>query len=501
MFSLDLAKNKKLWIALIALASAVMFFAAAFSTLNDWVKLGIIVVDLGISGALLGKLAGQEQHYGFILVRGVAGFKQMRFIAKHYANLSKEIADFGLTLGFGVFYGWRLYGLTQKLAKHALLVVLFFFLFFFQPMLIDPWFLLGLGLIAGLFGVGFYFIASHAYNVLTIPGTPPGVTAIVPGVTVPWEVVFALIVVAVVHELAHGVLCVVEKLEVKSSGVLLFGILPVGAFVEPDEEKMARMPAQKQRRIMGAGSTSNALFFVVFLALAMALSQALPLFVEGVSVKSVLVNSTAALQLGVGEKILQADGIAVKTAEQVKPVAAQKGVLLLKTSKGEKTVRTADLEVLSSENQALAKGELIYSVGGTQVFTPDGISKALAQKTAGQPVLMQTSKGEKTVVLKSNGKLGITLAVKATVDFQNDPFNPFFYGLFYFLLTVISFTYLLNFLLATINLLPLFLTDGQRIFLIEFQEAFGKKTGTKLAIALGVLGIGLLLINALPWFT
>jgi len=511
-----LEDNKKFWITAIALASAILFFALAFSTLNDWIKFGLIVLELGASGVLLGRLSGQEHFYGVILVRGVAGFKEMRYVSKHYAQLSKDLADFGLTLGYGVFYGLHLYGLGKKLLLHFAGLLVFYALFLLQPTLVDGLLMAAIGTVTGLFGIGFYFIASHAYAVLTIPATPPGVIPIVPGVTVPWEVVFALIIVAVVHELAHGVLCIVEKMKVKSSGVLLFGILPVGAFVEPDEKQLEKADVHKQRRILGAGSTSNALFFVVFLLFAVALGQALPLFVQSVSVKSVLANSTASQILTPGEVVYSVEvfgeslgdayrvsEVEFKTAEQLALVVYQKGFMILNTSGGsEKQVRAIQLEVASSSNPALAKGDVIYWIGESPIYVHSDVKAALGSKTAGESVIVETNTGEKTVQLNSEGKLGITVLSKQAVEFQSNPFNPFLFGLFYFLLTVISFTMALNFILATINLLPLFLlpTDGQRIFLVELRNSFGRKNGTKLAVAIGVLCLGLLVINALPWF-
>ncbi|MEM4255138.1 MAG: site-2 protease family protein [Candidatus Norongarragalinales archaeon] len=493
-------RNKDFWIAVVALASAAAFFAIAFSTFNDWVKLAVSIVLLGVSGTILGKLSGQEHHFGFIIVRGVSGFKQMRHIAKHHAKLSKALSDFGLTLGFGVFYGWRLFSLSKKLLLHAFGMALFYALFLLQPTMVESQLIVIIGFAAGLFGIGFFFLAQHAYDILTVPATPPGVIPIVPGVTVPWEVVFALIIVVVVHELAHGVLCLVENLKVKSSGLLLFGILPVGAFVEPDEKKMAKMDKLLQLRILGAGSTSNALFFVLFLIVGLALSQITPLMVESVSVKSVFENSTVFSQLSVGEKVFEADGKLVKTAEDLR-AHSSKGVLQLKTSQGDKLVRAFELEILSSSNPSLEKGERIYSAKGKPTYNLNDLRLAVASGKAGESVLLETSAGEKSVVLNEEGKLGVTLALRPTVEFENNPFDPFLFGLFSFVLLVVVFTFTLNFILATVNLLPLFLTDGQRIFLVELQDAFGKETGTKIALGLGLVSVGLLLINALPWFT
>ena len=177
--------------------------------------------------------------------------------------------------------------------------------------------------------------------------------------------------------------------------------------------------------------------------------------------------------------------------------------MILNTSGGsEKQVRAIQLEVASSSNPALAKGDVIYWIGESPIYVHSDVKAALGSKTAGESVIVETNTGEKTVQLNSEGKLGITVLSKQAVEFQSNPFNPFLFGLFYFLLTVISFTMALNFILATINLLPLFLlpTDGQRIFLVELRNSFGRKNGTKLAVAIGVLCLGLLVINALPWF-
>ena len=57
-----------------------------------------------------------------------------------------------------------------------------------------------------------------------------------------------------------------------SSGIVLFGIIPVGAFVEPDEKQLEKMEKTKQTRVLVAGSSSNLIVsiiaFVLFAMLA-----------------------------------------------------------------------------------------------------------------------------------------------------------------------------------------------------------------------------------------
>ena len=62
----------------------------------------------------------------------------------------------------------------------------------------------------------------------------PGLNEYIPLV---WGAI-GLMVTLVVHELAHAVLCRTEGVSVKSMGVLLLGIVPIGGFAEPDEEEL-----------------------------------------------------------------------------------------------------------------------------------------------------------------------------------------------------------------------------------------------------------------------
>lgn len=102
-------------------------------------------------------------------------------------------------------------------------------------------------------------------NILLIPG----VNQFIPLV---WGWV-ALLVTMVVHEMAHGILCRVEGVRVKSMGLAML-VFPVAAFVEPDDEELfgtAKKQAVATRsarvRILSAGVISN--FIVAVLAMAL----------------------------------------------------------------------------------------------------------------------------------------------------------------------------------------------------------------------------------------
>jgi membrane-associated protease RseP (regulator of RpoE activity) len=74
--------------------------------------------------------------------------------------------------------------------------------------------------------------------------------------------VIALAVALVVHEGAHGILARAQSIRVKSMG-LLFIVVPVGAFVEPDEEDLEKAPPRRKLRIFAAGPAMNVAVAIV----------------------------------------------------------------------------------------------------------------------------------------------------------------------------------------------------------------------------------------------
>jgi membrane-associated protease RseP (regulator of RpoE activity) len=111
-------------------------------------------------------------------------------------------------------------------------------------------------------------IAFYAGGSGTLSSITPGATFLLPGINIPlFEGLSALIIILVIHEGAHAVLASIARVPVRSSGLVLFGIIPVGAFVEPDEELLKKTEKVKQTRVIVAGSTINLLASVVFFLL------------------------------------------------------------------------------------------------------------------------------------------------------------------------------------------------------------------------------------------
>ena len=69
----------------------------------------------------------------------------------------------------------------------------------------------------------------------------PGVTSFVPF----WWPIIALIFALVIHEYSHGIQARAHGMQVRSFGLLLAGLLPVGAFAEPS---MRKCPAHQEEK-------------------------------------------------------------------------------------------------------------------------------------------------------------------------------------------------------------------------------------------------------------
>ena len=101
-----------------------------------------------------------------------------------------------------------------------------------------------------------------------LPG--PEFALILPGINplFPLEIILYIIIAFVVaiiaHEFSHGIMTIASELKLKSMGLLYF-IIPLGAFVEPDDEELKKTKISKRMRIFAIGPTAN--FAVVLVSI------------------------------------------------------------------------------------------------------------------------------------------------------------------------------------------------------------------------------------------
>lgn len=496
-------------------SSILLFFFIVYAPIDFMARVLAALAVLVLTGFAVHKITGIESFYGFLMVRSLAGFDLMRTVGENHPRFSRESADFGASMTFGIPWAVRTYGL-QKAAGHTVALIALLAVFMQASLLSSlsgvvqngEWIFAAVGLLAGFIGLGVLGMAVHAYTILTVPNTPAGVRLLIPFVTVPGEALFAIAVIAIVHETAHGVLCYVEKLKLKSSGVLLFGFLPVGAFVEPDEEKLDTLPLEKKRRILVAGSTSNTLFFLVFLALSLPLMAILPGMVAGVAVESVPGNSSLAGVLQAGAILASVDGKTINNTRDLLSINLTDNPQAVFLQDG-RSIQTPLMEVVVQSVDAkhpasgiLLPEDRILAVDGQAVGKVADIGRVVSAKKPGESVSITTQFGDKVVPIGDDGKLGIQITLSSVGVLNNRPKSGSeqAYATVSLLLVLFSWTYLLNILIGIVNLLPLFITDGQKMIYYELVPKFGKERAAQLSTAAGLFMLGLILLNALPYF-
>ena len=149
-------------------------------------------------------------------------------------------------------------------------------------------------------------------NVLAIPGVNDFIPLTV-------AVLLGLIITMVVHEFGHAILCRVEGIRVKAMGILI-PIIPIGAFVEPDEEDQEKTKGLAKMRMFGAGITNNIVLGILcFAALIFLLGLAVPLSTPLVS--GTYENTPAfAAGLPINAVIKEVNGISVSNRDDISKI-------------------------------------------------------------------------------------------------------------------------------------------------------------------------------------
>ncbi|WP_296856038.1 site-2 protease family protein [uncultured Methanobrevibacter sp.] len=269
---------------------------------------------------------------------------------------------------------------------------------------------------------GFMILMAIAlvYSLKTLLDTPT-VSLIVPGVEVPGSPIFipllsgliALATVLIVHEFSHGILSRVEKINIKSIGLLLFAIIP-GAFVEPDEEELNELSRPAKMRIYVAGSMAN----LTLAAIALIIMTVISSFIVPV--------------------VFEDEGVVVNRL-------------------------TED----ANAKNYMSEGMIIKSINNLTVTDIDSFQKAANTLKPNDTVNIHTDQGDYSFQLKTNpmnksiGFMGIQVNANNVIadDFDNQFYTPLLWLLMP-LTDLLFWIYFLNFAIGTFNLLPMKPLDG-----------------------------------------
>ncbi|MDR1819348.1 MAG: site-2 protease family protein [Methanobrevibacter sp.] len=261
-------------------------------------------------------------------------------------------------------------------------------------------------------------------SLLTIK-TAPSVSLVIPGVEIPGSPItvplgyglIALATVLIVHEFSHGILARVEKISIKSIGLMLLTILP-GAFVEPDEEELKKTSKLGRMRVYAAGSVAN------------------------MSLALVAILTTLLISNLIFPAVFYGNGMEIQTIIPNTPA-----------------------------DHILEKGMIITSVNGEDVKDVKRYNAVFSTLKPGENISIITNKGEYNILTSQNpqnnsrGYVGVSASnhyeVKKEVSNilgNNVPLVLFnFYDLF-------SWIFTLNLGIGLFNLLPIRMLDGGALF-------------------------------------
>jgi len=166
---------------------------------------------------------------------------------------------------------WRIFGeLGLWTCRFVSAIVLLFFILAFITMILEP----------------SEIQSASPSEVILIPGITP---------TIPlfWGLI-GLIVALVVHEYGHGILARAHGMRVRSFGLLIVGLIPIGAFAEPEGRELLRAPRRERQRVFAAGPAVNIYGgFLCFLVLALVANTMTPA-IAGVHAEGIIEDQPAA---------------------------------------------------------------------------------------------------------------------------------------------------------------------------------------------------------------
>ena len=443
-----------------------------------------MLVGVGIVVQRLLKLKGG---YGLYMIGGKRGISSIDNTARKHNAFWDAMSMWGLTLGFGILTYPLMKGKIDKRVYVFGLVSLFLITIFILPNLGsamqfinlpqiqnalagNPTTSLSLGglsvlgyiidaitVFTGFSGLLFalLFISTESilWGVVQFTFAPSqaaatgitnqlGVAPIIPGIDVPFLAgIGALIILLTIHEFSHGVLARKAKVKLQSIGVLVFGSVPIGGFVEPDEKMVEKLDNVKQTKIFSAGIAANFIAMVVFFVLMSAMIvYVLPsVFQYRVVVASVLPNYPANGVLKSGMQIIKWNNYTI----------------------------LGNINNLTLASAHTMPNSTVTVVANTSTYS----FKAVPSRSN-----------------SSKGIIGVSLGTKYL------PIKPSLYSSFvYFLYTLFALSMLLNFFVAAINLLPIPGFDGWRIYYANIK----KEKFIKFMAALVII---LIIVNILPVF-
>lgn len=339
----------------------------------------------------------------------------------------------------------------------------------------------------GLFGLaGFllYALFAQAIDIVvkTLAGVQacPGVAPVLPGIQtpnvpifIPVEAWISILAILIIHEASHGFLARRHNIPVEASGLLLYGILPIGAFVKPNEKVLADASHQNQVRVYAAGATSNLVSMLIVAILA-------------VAVIGLVINPTLGAAIDANNR---------------------DATLGVKINHIEKEFVLCGEKFPSPAYGVLDENAVILKINDQNIATlSDALSALRENPTEPKTFLLQKEGNvyQKTLTANALGRFGIGVEAIPNPKHQTPKDLEILSAIYGFVGSVTFWFVFLSFLVAVANFMPFGPIDGGRMVVLLCLPYFGwlkmneAQTMTFIRRLFYWILIPLILINALP---
>jgi len=216
----------------------------------------------------------------------------------------------------------------------------------------------------------------------------PGINPIIPL----WYGIIGIAIAVFVHEIAHGIMSRVARIKVESMG-LLFLVIPMGAFVEPNENEIKKTTPHKRGRLYAAGPATNVILGLICLfLLASLIAPAAKPISEGAIIAGIGDESPASYYgLGIWCEITSVDGNGIGNAKDIENLSFEepgKPVIMGYLYRGEQSeieipggvVITGVLEG-PAFNAGIKPGMIIESLNGTIIHNTTQFRTVIENET------------------------------------------------------------------------------------------------------------------------
>ena len=351
-------------------------------------------------------------------------------------------------------------------------------------------------------GIGLYLLISSLLNLLWNPAAGeaareaglaaylllPGVNPFLP-LLYGW---FAIVCAIAIHEGAHGITARSWGLKVNSSGLLFLLFIPIGAFVDVDEEQLKKASASVSSRVMAAGVGANVVVAVACLIGVLVLVAGLTPVIDGVYISNVQEGLPAeAAGLLPNDVLVSVDRVTVD--------------------------RIADLNIMLEDKNpgdvvevTVARGDKWQDRFSTVVNLTRFENRTIMGINAGNLLLKERLRNYQNVTLQV---LPLYL-IPPSLASGSVPFSDFLAPFYthslgqgwHVLANLLFWVWFVNVNLAVFNALPIYPLDGGRMFNIALKRVIHRKGGEKLISAITIAATAtvvfvLLIIILIPFFT